>query len=68
MKFKLETGDFIQLNDLLKIMGLCDTGGMANIAISEGRVKVDGLVEFRKRCKIRSGQAVEFEGQTISVT
>ena len=68
MEFKLETDDFIKLNDLLKIMGLCNTGGMANTVISEGRVKVNGLVELRKRCKIRAGQIVEFDGHKITVT
>ena len=67
MEFTLGTHDFIKLNDLLKIMGLCNTGGMANTVISEGRVKVNGLVELRKRCKIRAGQIVEFDGHKITV-
>jgi ribosome-associated protein YbcJ (S4-like RNA binding protein) len=30
-------------------------------------VNVDGQVELRKRCKIRPGQTVEFQGSTIEV-
>ena len=66
--FKLETDEFIKLNDLLKSMRLCDTGGMANTVIAGGQVKVNGRVELRKRCKIRAGQIVEFEGHKITIT
>jgi ribosome-associated protein len=66
-EFKLSGKEFIELHDLLKVMGFCDSGGMAKTAISEGQVKVDGNLELRKRCKIRSGQIVEFSGNRITV-
>ncbi len=59
--------EFIELNHLLKVAGLCPSGGMAKAMIAEGRVKVDGNVELRKRCKIRQGQVVEFEGHKVIV-
>ena len=65
-EFKLKS-EFIPLCDLLKHIGFCQTGGHAKIVISEGEVKVDGQVELRKRCKIRPGQLVEFQGQKIKV-
>lgn len=65
-KFKLED-EYIELIKLLKITGLCDSGGMAKVVTGEGRVRVDGIVELRKRCKIRKGQTVEFDGNTIEV-
>ena len=65
--FELEGREFIELNNLLKITGLCESGGRAKVLIAEGRVKVDGKVELRKRCKIRTGQVVEFDGQKITV-
>ncbi len=65
-KFKLE-GEYIELLKLLKATGLCDTGGMAKNVVSDGLVKVDGKVELRKRCKIRVGQFVDFEGHIIEV-
>jgi ribosome-associated protein len=65
--FYLEDKNLIELHDLLKVMGLCDSGGMAKTAIAAGDVKVDGNVELRKRCKIRSGQYVEFQGRRINV-
>jgi len=65
--FELEGREFIELNNLLKITGLCESGGRAKILIGDGQVKVDGKTETRKRCKIRTGQLVEFEGQQITV-
>lgn len=66
-KINLGTKEFIPLCDLLKVSGFCATGGHAKIVIADGMVKVDGVVELRKRCKIRPGQIVEFEGQKVSV-
>lgn len=59
--------EFIELHKLLKITGLCESGGMAKAAVAGGQVKVDGAVETRKACKIRPGSRVEFMGQGIQV-
>lgn len=67
MEIKLEGEEFILLQSLLKVSGLCETGGDAKIAITNGKVKVDGAVETRRGKKIRSGQKVFFKGTTISV-
>ena len=66
-EFELEGREYIELNDLLKVTGLCDSGGMAKIAIAEGRVTVNGQVELRRRCKIRMGQVVGYNDSTIVV-
>ncbi|MGC2062561.1 MAG: RNA-binding S4 domain-containing protein [Thermodesulfovibrionales bacterium] len=66
-EFTLENNEFIELHSLLKVMQLCDSGGRAKMVIADGCVRVDGTVELRKRCKIRKGQLVEFEGQQIFV-
>lgn len=65
--FILEDSEFIELNKLLKITGLCESGGMAKAVIAEGKVKVDGKAELRKRCKIHAGQVVEFEGHKMHI-
>ncbi|MDY6950324.1 MAG: RNA-binding S4 domain-containing protein [Thermodesulfobacteriota bacterium] len=65
-RFTIE-GEYIELVKLLKAAGLCTTGGMAKRATAEGLVKVDNQTEVRKRCKIRKGQIVEFEGHVIAV-
>ncbi len=61
------TGEFIELFKLLKVTGLCESGGMAKLAVSQSEVKVDGQIETRKACKIRKGQQVEFGGHRVSV-
>lgn len=65
--FELNGREFVELCDLLKLLGFCSSGGTAKLAISEGRVMVDGQAELRKRCKIRSSQIVEFGGLQIKV-
>ena len=60
-------GDFIQLDQLLKTTGLCHSGGYAHAQIEAGNVKVDGLVESRKRAKLRPGQSVGYAGETIEL-
>ena len=66
-QFKLANNEFIPLCDLLKRTGLCETGGHAKAVISDGEVKVDGEVELRKRCKIRLGQVIEYNGQKVEI-
>ena len=66
-EFALEGQEWVELKNLLKLVGLCETGGEAKMVIAEGLVKVDDAVELRKRCKIRSGQIVEYDNQKIVV-
>ena len=61
------SGDYIEMNKLLKASGLCGTGGTAKMEIENGLVSVDGTVEYRKRCKIRDGQTVAYGGCSIKV-
>jgi len=42
----------LELDNLLKVTGLCASGGSAKTVIAEGRVTVDGHVELRRRCNI----------------
>lgn len=66
-EFELGKHEYIELCNLLKIMGMCETGGMAKAVISEGEVKVDGKTETRKKCKIKSGQVVEYNNDSVKV-
>ena len=66
-EFDLNDREFVELNSLMKLTGMCHSGGTAKMKIAEGNVSVDGQVELRKRCKIRPGQVVEYEGQQITV-
>lgn len=66
-EFELKDHEYIELCNLLKLIGITGSGGMAKMMIADGQVQVDGEVELRKRCKIRSGQVVECLDETIKV-
>lgn len=66
-QFSLAGHEYITLNSLLKVEGWCHSGALAKQVIDAGQVTVDGCVETRKRCKIRAGQSVSFNGQTLVV-
>jgi ribosome-associated protein len=60
-------GEFVELNQLLKLAGVCDSGGAGKALVAEGAVSVDGQVESRKTAKIRAGQVVTVGDVRISV-
>ena len=66
-EFDLEGHEYIALNQLLKMMGLVETGGEANIRVDDGEVKVNDAVELQRRKKLRSGDKVEFNTQIIII-
>lgn len=66
IRFELE-GEFVELNQLLKLVGLCDSGGIGKQIVASGSVSVDGHQELRKTAKIRSGQTVTLEDIEIAV-
>ncbi len=55
-------GDYIRLDDLLKNVGVVNTGGHAKIVIQEGEVKVNGEICTMRGKKLRLGDNAEFEG------
>jgi len=59
--------EFVELNQLLKLAGLCDSGGAGKALVAGGGVRVDGATETRKTCKIRAGQRVEVGDVRIDV-
>ncbi len=59
--------DFVALNDLLRLAGLCGSGGMGKAIVASGEVSVDGAVELRKTAKIRAGQVVRWGDTEIRV-
>lgn len=64
--FKIE-GEHIELIQLLKVMGIAQTGGHAKIIVNEGVVIRNGEVETRKRAKLISGDVLEIEDLTIKL-
>lgn len=62
--FKL-TEEYIHLNQLLKAMSWCSDGAEANNMIDAGKVKVNGIVELRRRNKIGKGFTIDFKNNSV---
>lgn len=67
IEFKLR-GEFVELNQLLKLSGVCDSGGMGKLLVAEGEVSVNGTVELRKTFKVRAGSVVTLGDVRITVS
>jgi ribosome-associated protein len=59
--------EFIELIKLLKLKNIAQSGGHAKMMVEEGSVKVNGMLEFRKRKKLRNGDIVEMAALTIKI-
>ena len=64
--FKIK-GEYIQLKQLIKAMAWCTNGAEANNLIDQGLVKVNDVVEHRKRNKLVIGSKVEFNKQIVVI-
>ncbi len=67
MNFELKGNEFIELNKLLKLLKLVDSGGMAKQVIDDGLVLVNNKVELQKRKKLRNGDKVLFNKIEITI-
>ena len=59
--------DYVELNQLLKLAGLCDSGGAGKAIVASGAVSINGSTELRKTCKVRAGQRVKLGDYRIDV-
>ena len=66
-EFDLNGHEYIELNKLLKLLGLVGTGGEANHRIDNGEVLVNDVVETRKRNKLRAGDKVAFQDSVVVI-
>ena len=67
MQFELEGKEYIELNRLLKFLNMAESGGQANMFITEGEVIVNNIIETRKRKKLRNGDVVNFGGEIVEI-
>ena len=51
----------------MKLAGMVGTGGQAKVAIQAGEVLLNGVVETRRKKKLKAGDQVSFQGQTLVV-
>ena len=66
MDFELEH-EYIELIKLLKIMGIAETGGMAKTMVENDEVYFNGVIDNRKRLKVRKGDRIQVQGVEINV-
>lgn len=59
--------EYIKLGQALKAAGLVDSGVDAKHAIADGLVKVNGQAEYQRGKKLRDGDVVEYQGETIRI-
>ena len=65
-EFKLNS-DFIELDNLLKVLNLVAGGSQARELIRQGQVAVNAAAETRLRRKIRAGDVVRIGEQEIRI-
>jgi len=53
----------LSLNDALKLAGIADTGGQAKLLIQSGQVKVNGVLETRRKHRLSAGDTIEVGGE-----
>jgi ribosome-associated protein len=61
------TTEYIRLDQLMKLSGLCTTGGEAKEEIGLGRVTVNGEVCLLRGKKLRSADRVGYGGTLVEV-
>lgn len=54
-----DPGEFITLEEFLKLVDVVASGGEAKRLIQSGQVRVNGEVELRRGRKLRAGDRVE---------
>jgi ribosome-associated protein len=63
-EFKIE-GEYIELIQLLKALGIAETGGHAKYIVEQGEIIRNGEVETRKRAKLIPGDIIEIDDLRI---
>ncbi len=64
--FKIE-GEYIELIQLLKAIGMASTGGHAKMIVDEEMVTRNGELETRKRAKLIVGDMILVQGMEITM-
>ncbi len=59
--------EYIKLGQALKAAGLVSSGVEAKIFIEEGKVFVNGQVEYQRGKKLREGDLVEFNNNAVEI-
>ncbi len=66
-EYELDGHEFVELNILLKNLGVVHSSSEADASITKGKVTVNDAVETLKRYKVRSGFTVMYNDKIIVV-
>lgn len=66
--FKLNGQEFIQLDQLLKLLNIASSGSEAHMMIEGGEATLNGEQEFRKRKKLFAEDFVKIFDFQINIT
>lgn len=66
IKFEITT-EYIHMIQLLKAANVIESGGIAKMVVEDGLVTYNGVVDYRKRLKVKKGDIVTFDGIEIEV-
>ncbi|MEZ4633121.1 MAG: RNA-binding S4 domain-containing protein [Deinococcales bacterium] len=57
----------LSLQNALKMLNWVETGGEAKFVIQTGEVKVNGITETRRKRKLKHGDIISFQGQSVKL-
>ena len=60
-------GEYIDLIQLLKAVGIAQTGGHAKMIVDDGDVLRNGEIETRRRAKLVKGDTIKIENRIIEL-
>ena len=59
--------DYIELNKLLKLLRIAQSGAHAKLMIEQREVRVNNTIESRKRAKLKQGDIVRVKESEITI-
>lgn len=62
-----EKDEYIKLGQVLKAAGFVESGTEAKDVITEGKVKVNGIIDIRRGKKLYPGDIADYNGQQIKI-
>lgn len=66
--FTLKEGEeYIELKNLIKLLGWVDSGSEAHALIDNQEIKLNGAIETQRRKKVRRGDVVMVNGKQVKV-
>lgn len=59
--------EYIKLGQAMKLAGMAGSGVDAKVVIQEGLVEVNGQVEFQRGKKLRCGDVITYNSESVKI-